>query len=89
MRAVARRQIQLHGTPRHEEALMARTDLQSRDYESRQLDVQEKEYAIRRRRQTISVIPVGLLGVAVIVGGGGCTYRRGCRGAELLRIQLG
>ncbi len=50
---------------------MARTDLQSRDYESRQLDIQKKEYAIRRRRQTISVIPIGLLGVAVAVGGGG------------------
>ena len=50
---------------------MARTDLQSRDYELRQLAIQKKEYAIRRRRQTISVIPVGVLGVAVAVGGGG------------------
>jgi len=37
----------------------------------RQLARYKKEYAEKRRRQTVSLIPVGVLGVTTALGGGG------------------
>ena len=41
-----------------------------REYESRRIAVRHREYALRRRRQALSTIPVGVLGLALVVGGG-------------------
>ncbi|MDH3297861.1 MAG: hypothetical protein OEM96_06250 [Gemmatimonadota bacterium] len=50
---------------------MGRTDVQRTGYEPTQLARVQTEYAIRRRRQAISTIPVGALGLAVTISGGG------------------
>jgi hypothetical protein len=46
-------------------------ELEGRDHESRRLTIRKREYAARRRRQAISVIPVGLLGASLALSGGG------------------
>lgn len=40
------------------------------DYQSRQVTLLQREFAARRRRQAISAVPVGLLGLALALGGG-------------------
>jgi len=41
----------------------------TRDYQSRQVTALKDEFAARRRRQAISVVPVGVLGLVVALGG--------------------
>lgn len=50
---------------------MLETDLRRRQADSRHLTDNKKEYAGRRRRQTLSLIPVGGLAAATAMGGGG------------------
>lgn len=45
-------------------------ELGDQDYQSRQVTVLKREFAARRRRQAISVVPLGLLGLALVLGGG-------------------
>ena len=45
-------------------------EIEGRDHGSRQLTIQKKEYAARRRRQAISAIPVGLLAAVLALTGG-------------------
>ena len=50
---------------------MPETDLRPRQADSRHLAENMKKYAARRRRQTVSLIPVGGLAAATAMGGGG------------------
>lgn len=50
---------------------MGKTDLKGPPSDSRQLTRCKKEYAAKRRRQAVSVIPVGALGAVTAMGGGG------------------
>ena len=48
---------------------MSKTDLRRQDSESRRLMRYRKEYAGRRRRQAVSLIPVAALGAVTAMGG--------------------
>lgn len=50
---------------------MSKRDLQPERMDSRQLTKHKREYAQKRRRQTLSLVPIGMLGVLVAMGGGG------------------
>lgn len=50
---------------------MPSTDLEGRSSEPSLVSRYKKEYVARRKRQAISVIPVGALAAAVALGGGG------------------
>jgi len=49
---------------------MAETDLRRTQDDPRQLTASKKQYADRRRRQTMSMIPVAGLAAATAMGGG-------------------
>lgn len=50
---------------------MPETDLRRSQAGSRHLMENKKEYADRRRRQTVSLIPIGGVAAATAMGGGG------------------
>jgi hypothetical protein len=50
---------------------MPETDLRRRQADSPHLTENKREYAVRRRRQTVSLIPIGGLAAATVMGGGG------------------
>jgi hypothetical protein len=43
--------------------------VEARDYQSRQVAALKREFVARRRRQAISTVPVGLLGLVLALGG--------------------
>lgn len=50
---------------------MAPGDIPARRTEPGRLDRVKRSYALRRRRQAVSAVPVGILAVTSAVGGGG------------------
>ena len=50
---------------------MPKTDLRPEQSDSRRLTRHKKEYAERRRRQAVSLIPIGGLAAATALGGAG------------------